>query len=107
VKLSRSELRGLGRKLSKHLPVRAPVEIRRWDRGADGHRHCDRRPNGTFVITLNTRPLAYGGIETLCHEWCHARTWAEWVRGAAHGPLWGAEMAKVERLWAREGEFAE
>jgi len=107
VKLSTSALRLIARKLRKHFPVGSPVEIRRWDLGADVHGYCHRRPNGTFVITLNTRPLAYGGIETLCHEWCHARTWAEWVRGAAHGPLWGAEMAKVERLWAREGEFAE
>ena len=102
--------------LREHCPPAFPVVVRtsRLRPSLDGY--CRRRPN-RFVLHLNSDLSQPAAVDTLIHEWAHARAWNLLLDAAAggfaegrvtrqefdalaHGPEFGAAYAEVWRAFS-------
>lgn len=70
-----------------HVTIRAHVV---------GWADTDRRGDG-FLIRMSGRMDTRSLIETLAHEWAHARTW-DVQSPLDHHDAWGIEFARAYRL---------
>jgi hypothetical protein len=75
--------------LDRPAEVEVPPHVVGW---AD----TDRR-DGDFLIRLSGRMDTRSLIETLAHEWAHARTW-DVQSPLDHHDAWGIEFARAYRL---------
>lgn len=75
--------------LDRPVEVEIPPHVVGW---AD----TDRR-EGDFLIRMSGRMDTRSLIETLAHEWAHARTWTAPSR-RDHSDAWGIEYARAYRL---------
>lgn len=109
--------------LRDHLPTPYPTIVLTSDvpREIDGF--CVRRDT-RFVIQIDRKLSCAAAIQTLLHEWAHARAWnhrldqvgrdtvsPDEFEAVCHGPEFGAAYAEAWRLlttrilpaWRREG----
>lgn len=94
--------------LKEHCPPQLPVSVRRvMLTGYDGQ--C-RKKEGKFFIKINRDLNEKTAIDTLLHEWAHARCWTdhhdtlsleEWER-TVHGDHWGIAYAEVYRIFEEQ-----
>lgn len=97
-------------KLREHLPAAFPVVVRtsRVPAGIDGY--CVRRAR-RFVVAISRKLSCGAAVNTLLHEWAHARAWShltdtadresmstEQYERLAHGPEFGLAYAETWRL---------
>jgi hypothetical protein len=96
--------------LREHLPTPFPTIVRTSDVPADVDGFCIRRPC-RFVIHLDRKLTCTAAVQTLLHEWAHARAWSHRVdrldrdqvsqdefEAVCHGPEFGAAYAEAWRL---------
>lgn len=89
----------------KGLPPALPVSVRKLKlKGLDGYCH---RAGDRFVIAVNKGLGERMAVETLIHEWAHARAWnlldekaePDEFHRRIHGAAWGVAYAEVYRLY--------
>lgn len=109
--------------LRDQLPTPFPTIVRTSRVPSDVDGFCVRRAN-RFVIQIDRRLSCAAAIQTLLHEWAHARAWnhrldqmgreakgRDEFEAVCHGPEFGAAYAEAWRLlttrilpaWRREG----
>lgn len=91
--------------LIKTIPCALPVQVRRTRlKGYDGL--CLREEH-RFLILINRSLCEPMAIETLIHEYAHARSWTllhdhavgEEFENIVHGPAWGVAYAEAYRVY--------
>lgn len=80
--------------LEDALPVDLPVEVTMAGLSWCGDCHL---VGGEYRIRLSSRQRVSAIIDTLAHEWAHARTWALPSK-QEHPDAWGVEYARAYRL---------
>lgn len=97
--------RKLVRVLKKRCPVAYPVSVRRVHlQEFDGD--CSK-VKGRFFIRIDKSLPEVGAIDTLLHEWAHARAWnhlydnLSWdeFEAVAHDATWGVAYSEVYRIY--------
>jgi len=92
--------------LRKHCPLAYPVSIRRLKMVDDGD--CTRLDD-RFLIRINKRLNECEAIDTLMHEWAHARAWShlhdamdteEFIK-KSHDAAWGVAYSEVYQCFER------
>ena len=92
--------------LRKHCPLAYPVAIRRVKLEDDGD--CTKDKN-KFIIRINKDLPECQAIDTLMHEWAHARAWnhlhdsmsnEEFVK-KSHDSSWGVAYSEVYQTFER------
>lgn len=85
--------------LSTQLPLDRPVRFELVPR----HKHrnmkyhgCTEKDRQGYLITLARNRNPEIVIDTLIHEWAHARAWKH--RGLDHGKHWGVEYSRAYRI---------
>lgn len=81
--------------LEDALPVEMPVHVV-IPPHVVGWADTDRSGGG-FLIRMSGRMDTRSLIETLAHEWAHARTWGH-PSSLDHHDAWGIEYARAYRL---------
>lgn len=79
--------------LALRLPLRRPVRIE-IVRHSERLHGCTSLDNKGYLIQL-TQGNRHVMLDTLIHEWAHARAWRS---RRPHGDKWGKEYAKAYRL---------
>jgi len=98
--------------LRELCPAPFPVIVRTSDIGPEMHGCCHRTEN-RFVINLSRQLDCERAVETLIHEWAHARAWNHLLDAAitaevspaefdrlSHGPEFGIAFAEVWRVFS-------
>jgi hypothetical protein len=80
----------------KHLvPLAHPVRVTRAKMD-DSSGDCDLKEKPSrFHIRIDSSMDELGAIETLIHEWAHARAWVEHTDD--HSPYWGVAFSECYR----------
>ena len=90
--------------LRKECPAAFPVDVRRVKMCEDGY--CSKVGN-KFVIRINRELPEGSAIDTLMHEWAHARAWnhlhdslneRDFIK-AVHDAAWGVAYSEVYRIF--------
>jgi hypothetical protein len=92
--------------LKKKCPVAYPISVRRtkMGKGLCGDCFLDKKK---FYIRINRDITEDCAIDTLIHEWSHARAWTHlhdslnWVEfeKRAHDASWGVAYSEVYRIY--------
>ena len=90
--------------LKKKCPVAFPVSVRRIKMTNDGGCSLSKKK---FYIFINKDISESSAIDTLLHEWAHARAWnhyhdsLEWseFEKHCHDASWGVAYAEVYRIY--------
>jgi hypothetical protein len=91
--------------LRKHLPTAFPVQVRRTPlKGDDGD--CTKHKSH-FVIRIRKNLNQQQSIDTLVHEWAHARAWSHLDDGmendefikSSHDARWGVAYSECYRVY--------
>lgn len=100
-----STYRKLVNVLKKKCPVAYPVSVRRVHL-AEYEGDCTK-VKGKFYIRIDKGLPEVGAIDTLIHEWAHARAWNhlydsltwEEFEAVAHDATWGVAYSEVYRIY--------
>lgn len=93
--------------LKKECPLAFPVTVRRVKLGSDdGDCYKNKKQ---FFIRVNSGLTEKIAIETLVHEWAHARAWShlhdamefEEFHEKVHDATWGVAYSEVYRIYER------
>lgn len=95
--------------LKKHCPLAYPVSVRRaiMSNRLDGDCHKYKKK---FFIRVNRNLDENAAIDTLLHEWAHARAWnhlldsaetAESFESFSHDASWGVAYSEVYRVYEK------
>ena len=91
--------------LKKKCPAAFPVSVRRIKTNDfDGYCYLSRKK---FFICINKNISESSAIETLLHEWAHARAWnhlhdsLDWdeFEKRSHDASWGVAYSEVYRIY--------
>lgn len=94
--------------LKEHCPPNYPISVRRVSlKGYDG---LCKKKEGKFFIKINRDLNEKTAIDTLLHEWAHARCWTsvhdemsvEEFNRTVHGDHWGLAYAEVYRIFEEQ-----
>lgn len=95
--------------LKKYCSPAFPISVRRVNMGnsLDGDCHKYKKK---FYIRINRDLDEYAAIETLMHEWAHARAWNhlldeaetnEHFESFSHDASWGVAYSEVYRVYEK------
>lgn len=93
--------------LKKRCPAAFPVSVRRLPlSNLDGDCTLDKKK---FYIRINSHLPEISAIETLLHEWAHARAWnhlhdsldGKEFHDRSHDASWGVAYSEVYRTYER------
>ena len=98
--------RKLIRLLRKECPPAFPVYVRRVKMSESKDGDC-AKTDSAFYININKCLSEAAAIDTLLHEWAHARAWnyihdslnATGFEKVAHDPSWGVAYSEVYRIY--------
>lgn len=91
--------------LKEHCPPKHPISVRRVS--LNGYDGLCKKKDDEFSIKINRDLDEKTAIDTLLHEWAHARCWTdhhdamsmdEWEKNM-HGDHWGLAYAEVYRIF--------
>lgn len=94
------------RLLRKKCPPAFPVQVRRVKMGTAKDGYCSK-VNDKFQIRINKSLSEAAAIDTLLHEWAHARAWnhihdsidSDEFEKMAHDASWGVAYSEVYRIF--------
>lgn len=95
--------------LKKHCPLAYPASVRRCVMSNDlcGDCHKDKKK---FFIRINRSLDENAAVDTLLHEWAHARAWNHLLDSAetdesfesfSHDASWGVAYSEVYRIYEK------
>lgn len=95
--------------LKKHCPLAYPASVRRTSMSSslDGDCHKHKKK---FFIRINKDLDESAAIDTLIHEWAHARAWNHLLDSAeteesfervSHDASWGVAYSEVYRIYEK------
>jgi hypothetical protein len=95
--------------LKNHCPAAYPVSVRRvaLGGGLDGDCYKEKKK---FLIRINRDLDEWKAIDTLLHEWAHARAWNHLLDSAeteehfesfSHDASWGVAYSEVYRTYEK------
>jgi hypothetical protein len=96
--------------LKKNLPIAYPVSVRRCVMSSSLDGECIKY-NKKFFIKINKDLNENLAVETLIHEWAHARAWNHLLDSLhvdddrfddfSHDATWGVAYSEVYRLYQK------
>jgi hypothetical protein len=92
--------------LKEHCPPKYPISVRRVELSGGYDGLCKKKDN-KFLVKINRDLNEKAAIDTLLHEWAHARCWTnrhdemtvEEFDRTVHGDHWGIAYAEVYRVF--------
>lgn len=95
-KVKYSSWRALLRMLRQNFPIERPIVVKRIKKKKDNGTLSFY--NNKFYIYIDTTQSAEGQIDSILHEWAHARAIEE---ACEHAGTWGEHYGHIYQTWEK------